>query len=905
MRGITYMRWPAKAFNFLRSLFSRKRLDQELDEELRFHLEQQIAESIARGADPEQARAAAWRDLGGIEQVKEQCRDTRGVRFIQDFVQDLRYGLLIIAKAPVLSLVIVLILAIGIGSATAVYSLIDACLLHSITYPVVSRWEVVHAYSPQQKLFINYLSTPEVLEAKALSDIFESVGAIHGDSFNLTGGDYPERILGTHVTANGISMTHVAPILGRSFTEQEDRPGGPPVVVLSSELWHRRFAADPNILGQQIRLDGTDYAVIGVMPPHFDLWGGELWIPLQLNPADTNRTERRSWIVAVLRKGVTESAANARLAILAKQLEQQYGATNAEYHGWDLRVWNINEAVIGGVKPALLVLAFSVVLLLLVSCANVAVLLLARGAARMREIAVRLALGAARSRIIRQMLTESLALSVAGGVLGVCICLAVLPVLVRLIPLVWLPTDPELVRTNFAALAVAAGATIAMGALFGIVPAWQSARQDPLASLKEGGSKIGGDRAGRTTRNWLVVAEIALSLIIVAGAALMIQSYRHLEGIDLGFRPGHLLTFSISLPEKKYPGAVQIAEFCDRALESISSIPGVESAAVTSGQPMIDRSEDLTARSFRIEGRPSADARGSENANFRTVSPTYFLTMGLRLLKGRMLSAQDGHDAPRTVVISDTMARMFWPNGDALGHRILLGQQFGRRDAFAGAETPAPPLEIVGVVSDVKQTRVIEAPVRPELYLPLDQQEAAPRIMSVIVRSTAEPQKLTPDVRKAIASVDREQPIYDVTTMDEVVADAFGPKRLTLFLLVFLGSLALLLSSVGLYALVSYSVSLRRHEIGIRYAIGAQPGHICRLVLYQGLRLAALGVALGLIGAFATARLMRGLLYGVSASDPFTLICVVASLFIAAVLACYIPARDALGVDPIIALRQE
>lgn len=901
----SFTRWPAKIAHRLRSLFLRDRLDQDLTEELRFHLEQQIAEEVAAGVDPEEARAKALRNFGGMEQLKEGCRDSRGVRFIQDFFQDLRYGLRIIARTPALSIVIVTILAIGIGSATAVYSLIDTCLLHWKTYPVMDRWEVVHAYSPRQKIFVNYLSVPEVLDVKGLTDIFEAVGAIHGDSFNLTGGDYPERILGTRVSSNGISMTGVAPILGRIFTEQEDRPGGPPVVVLSAELWKRRFASNPEILGQPIRLDGVAYTVIGVMPPHFDLWGGELWIPLQLNPSDSDRSERRSWIVAVLRKGITEQAANARLAVLSKQLEEQYGATILDYRGWDLRVWNISEAVIGAVKPALLVLAFAVGLLILVSCANVAVLLLARSTARMREIAVRLALGAGQRRILRQILTESLVLSLTGGALGIAAAFACLPILVRLIPEEYLTTSAELVRINPASLAIAVTVAVAMGALFGIVPAWQASRQDLVAALKEGGGKIGGDRAGRSARNAMVVAEIALSVVVLAGAALMVQSYRHLEGIDLGFRPDHLLSFSISLPETKYPRAGEIAQFFDRAIESINALPGVASAAVVSGRPMIDRTEDLTSREFVIEGRATQDARGSENANLRTVSPGYFRTMGIRLLQGRMLSEQDGRDAPRSVVISDALARLNWPNGDAIGHRIRLGQIFGRRDAYTASDTREVPLEIVGVVSDVRQTRVLEALVRPEIYLSLDQQETAPRIMAVMVRSTSDPAQMTSAVRKAIASVDADQPIYDVSTMDEVVADSFGPKRLTLFLLVFLGSVALLLSSIGLYALIAYSVGLRRHEIGIRLAIGAQPNDIRRLIFMQGLRLTTVGVLAGAAGSLAATRLMQGLLYGVSATDPLTLLFAAAALFGAALLACYIPARKAVGIEPIIALRHE
>jgi putative ABC transport system permease protein len=903
MQPPVYTRWPAKIVHRLRALFLRDRLDQELAEELRFHLEQQIAEDIASGMNPEKARANALKSLGGVEQLKEECRDSRGVRFIQEFVQDLRYGLRLITRTPVLSAMIVTILAIGIGSATAVYSLFDACLIYS-KYPVVDRWDVVHAYSPRQKMFVNYLSVPEVLDVKRLTDIFEAVGAIRGDSFNLTRGDYPERILGTRVTANGISMTQVAPILGRSFTEQEDRPGGPPVVVLSAELWKRSFASDPKILGQPIRLDGVAYTVIGVMPPHFDLWGGELWIPLQLNPSDSNRTDRRNWIITVLRKGVTEQAANARLAVLAKELEEQYGATVPDYRGWDLRVWNVKEAVNGSVKPALLVLAFAVGLLVLVSCANVAVLLLARGTVRMREIAVRLALGAGQRRVLRQILTESLVLSFTGGILGVLAAITCLPLLVHLIPDEYLDVAPELIRINPAVLAIAAAVAVAMGALFGILPAWQASKQDLVMALKEGSGKI-GDRAGRSVRDVMVVIEIALSLIVLAGAALMVQSYKHLEGIDLGFRPDHVLSFSISLPETKYPRAGQIAQFFDRAIESICSLPGVESAAVVSGRPMIDRTEDLTSQDFVVEGRPEQDARGADNANLRVVSPGYFRTMGIRLLQGRPLSEQDGRGAPRPAVISDTLARLNWPKGDAVGHRIRLGQLFGRRDAFTDTDTRDASLEIVGVVSDVKQTRVLEAPVRPEIYRPLDQQETAPRIMAVVVRSTSDPAQLTSAVRKAIASVDAEQPIYDVSTMDEVVADSFGPKRLTLFLLLFLGCVALLLSSIGLYALIAYSVSVRRHEIGIRIAIGAQPVDIRRLILLQGLKLTAIGVLAGLAGSLAATRLMRGVLYGVSPTDPLTLLSVAAALFGVALLACYVPARSAVGIEPIIALRHE
>ncbi len=888
-----------------RGLFRRRQHDEDLDTELRAHLEMLTAENIRSGMNPVEARYAARREFGGLEQTKELYREQRSLPFLQILAQDARYGIRLLAKTPALSIVIIAILAVGIGSGTAIYSLIDACLLRSITYPVVNRWEVVRAYVPSQKTFVNYLSNQEILEVKQLGEIFEDVGAVHGDDFNLSTGEFPERVHGTYVTANAITMTRVLPILGRTFREEEDHPGGPPVVLLSYELWQQRFSADPKILGQVIRLNDVSRTVIGVMPAHFDLWGGQLWVPLQLDPANQNRSDRRNWIVAVLRKGVSEQQADARLRTLSGQLKERFGTAMPEYLDWDLRVWNINEAVIGGVRPALLLLAGAVSLLLLIACANVSVLLLARSTSRMREIAVRMALGAGPRRIVRQMLTESMLLSLAAGTVGVCIAASVLPVLVHMIPTEWLPTTPDQVHVNLSALAIACGIAAAMGVLFGMAPAWQVSRQDFVEALKEGGAKIGGDRQGHFARNAFVVAELSMSLVVLAASALMVQSYRRLEGIDLGFRPDHMLSFEISLPDSRYSRREQISGFFDRTLQSIGSLPGVESAAAVSGRPMVDRTVDLASRDFTIEGRPTEDARVPENANFRIISPAYFQTMGIRLLQGRGFSALDGPEAPRSVVINDTMARLYWPSGDAIGHRIYLGREYGRREAFSGPDTNNAALTIVGIVSDVKQTRVIETPVRQEIYLPLAQRPNPPRIMAVLVRSELSPSQLTAAIRGAIHSLDPEQPMFDVNSMDQIVADSFGPKRLTLFLLVFLASVVLVLASAGLYAALAYSVSQRRHEIGIRMALGAEPRDIRRMVLLYGARLAFLGVAIGLASALAMTRLMQNLLYGVSATDPGTLLSVAASLVAVALLASYVPARRAVRVDPVVALRHE
>jgi predicted permease len=899
------MQWLRIFASLVLSIFRRRQLESDLDTELRAHMAALTEENIRRGMNEKEARHAASREFGGLEQTKESCRDQHGLPFLQILAQDARYGLRLLAKTPTLSIVIVAILAIGIGSGTAIYSLIDACLLHSNTYPVVDRWEVVRASVPSQKTFVNYLSNQEILEVKQLDDLFEAVGAIHGDSFNLSSGGFPERVLGTYVTANAVTMTRVPPILGRTFREDEDRPGGAPVVLLSYELWRERFSADPKIVGQSIRLNDVSRTVVGVMPAHYGLWGGRLWVPLQFDPANQNRSDRRNWIVAVLRRGVSEQQANARLHTLSTQLKDRFGTALPEYLDWELGVWNINEAVIGGVKPALLLLAGAVGLLLLIVCANVAVLLLARSTSRMREIAVRLALGAGPRRIMRQMLTESMLLSLAAGAVGVCIAAGALPVLVHMIPAEWLPAAPDQVRINLPALLITCGMALAMGILFGMAPALQVSRQDFVESLKEGGTKMSGDRQGRLARNAFVVAEIAMSLVVLAASALMLESYRRLEGITLGFRPDHMLSFEISLPDSRYSRKEQISGFFERALQNISSLPGVGSAAAVSGRPMVDRTVDLASRDFTIEGRPVEDGRAPENANLRIISPDYFQTMGMHLLRGRNFSALDGPGAPRSVVINDTMARLYWPSGDAVGRRIYLGRVYGRREAFAGADTDDSALTIVGVVSDVKQTRVIEAPIRQEIYVPLAQQVNPPRIMAMLVRSELTSSQLTALIRSSIHTIDPEQPIFDVDTMDQIVADSFGPKRLTLFLLLFLASIVLLLASVGLYAALAYSVSQRRHEIGIRMALGADRRDIRRMVVVHGARLALLGVAIGLAAALTMTRLMRDLLYGVSATDPGTLIGVATVLVAVALLASYVPARRAIRVDPMVALRYE
>jgi putative ABC transport system permease protein len=820
-------------------------------------------------------------------------------------MRDVRYALRMLRKKPLFSAAIVVILAIGMGVSAALFSLIDACLIHSIPYPVADRWVMLRARLPQQNALLTAFSVPELNDFGELREIFADVGAVHGDSFRLTRGDYPEIVEGTRATANAITMTGVRPVLGRTYSDEEDRPGGPPVVVLSYQFWQQHLAGDPAAVGKTVKLDGVEHTVIGVMPETYDLWGGEFWVPYRLERAAGRRGDRWLRVVAVLKPGVSEAQADARLRDFSAQLERQYASAAPEYAGMQLSVWNVKEAVVGGIRPALLVLLGAVGLLLLLSCANVANLMLARATGRRREMAIRAALGASRFRLARQMLAESLLLSGASGVIGLLISLWLLPVLVHLIPHEWLTVRPEFVRVNYQIVFAVAGLSLLTGALFGLAPAMQATRVSVSAALKEASGKISGDRRARLTRNALVVAELALAIVVLAGAALMIESYLRLEAIDLGFKPDHLLSFSVSLPQNKYPGGAQLEAFHREMLRRIAELSGVEGAAAVNQLPLGYRVTDVSTRDITLEGRAAEAVRGNANANYRLVSPDYFRVTGIRLLRGRLLKEQDDANSQRVAIINETMARLYWPNSDPVGQRIRLGTRYGHSSEGASANAGDQPVTIVGVVADSKQLRVIDAPVRQEFFLPEAQRAEETRDMSVLVRGSLEPAQLTSAVRHAVALVDPEQPVSSVATMDQLVADSFGPKRLTVLLLGFFAAAALALAVVGLYAILAYAVGERTHEIGVRMALGAQTGDVLRLVVRHGMALTLAGVALGLATAAGLTRVMQGLLYGVSATDPLTFAAVALLLSSVALLACLVPARRATKVDPMVALRYE
>jgi len=707
----------------------------------------------------------------------------------------------------------------------------------------------------------------------------------------------PERIECTRASVDAIPMTGIAPLLGRAFLPAEDRPGGANVTVLSYELWQRRFRGDRQVLGTSIKIDDQRYSVVGVMPPNYGMWGGELWIPYQLDLAAANRSDRQVRVAAILQKELTEAQANARLQELAQRMAREHSGTNPEYEGMTMDVRNITEWVVRGVKPSLMLLLAAVGLLVLVSCANLGSLLLSRASTRRREIAVRAALGARRWRIARQLIVESLTLSFLGGAVGVLLALWGVPTAVSLVP--YLPNAEQASLTS-GALIAAMGVTFAMGVLFGTAPAFYGARTNLSAAFKEGSGQAGIGASGHLLRNVLVVSEIAISLIILAGAVLMIRTYQRLVRLDIGFQPQQLLSMEVTLPESRYRDAMSFPEFYRQLMPRLRALPGVQGAAAVTGHPLIDRTVDAAMQDFAVEGRQGDQNVG--NANYRVITPDYFQVTGTRLLSGRYFSDQDNADHPSVAIVNKTMADLFWPKEGPVGRRILLGARSG---VFTNAEHEVGIwVTIVGVVDDAKQIRVIEAPVRQEMFFPVWQRSRS-RNMTLMLRSAADQAALTDAARHAIQSVDPELPIHEVFSMEQLVSDSFGPKRLTTVLLVFFALAAVTLAVMGLYAVMAYSVTQRTREIGVRMALGARPRDVLLTMLKQGLQLGVAGLALGLLASMIATKALRSLFIDIDTGDPITLAAVCAGLGLVVLLASYVPAYRATKVDPMVALRHE
>ena len=803
---------------------------------------------------------------------------------------DLRYGARMLVKKPGFTLVAVLTLALGIGANTAIFSLVSAVLLRPLNYAapeqLVMVWEEVAAINVKT-------DTPAVanyVDWKAQSQSFADMTALDQRLYNLTGDGEPERVFAFAVNANFFSLLGANAAQGRTFTADEDKPGANKVVVLSHGLWQTRYGGEPNIVGRNIELNGEKYAVVGVMPPDFQFEYPDvrLWTPIAFKPEQlADRSSHYLEVVARLKPGVTVAQANADMQAIMSRIAAAYPDDAA---GTSANVIPLHEQFAGDMRRPVMMLLVAVAFVLLIACANIAGVLLSRAAARQREIAVRAALGASRWRIVRQLLTESLLLGVLGGCLGVLLALWTFSFLQQMIP-AGLRASTTL-TLDLPVLGFTLAVSLLAGIIFGLAPALAASRADLNEALKQGGRGVSG-AAQRWLRSSFVVAEIALALVLLVGAGLLIQTLAKLRGQYAELHLEHVLTARIDLLGDRYRTHEQRVAFYDGVLQRVAHLPGVTAAGFTTAAPLLRKggSNGLT-----LEGHEN-DPNANYNANQRQISPDYFKAIGLALRAGRPFNEQDTERAQPVTIINETMARAYWPGENAIGKRFKIGMPSAQ----------IPWLTVVGVVADVRQMAADE-PVKAEMYLPYRQGAAfatffAPR--NLVVRTAGEPTSLVSAVRQAVHEVDPYQPLAGIRTMNEVVSLDTQQHRLGMILLTTFAGLALLLAALGIYGVLSYFVIQHTPEIGVRLALGAQTGDVLRLVIGKGMRLALLGVAIGLAGAFALTRLLQSLLFEVKATDPLTFGLIALLLTLVAFMACYIPARRATKVDPMVALRYE
>ena len=793
-------------------------------------------------------------------------------------LQDLRYGLRVLAKSPGLMIVAVLALALGMGANTAIFSVVNAVLLRPLPYRDAERLATLYETDARQESFFP-AAPANFLAWKAGARSFEDLAALSnkGWSVNLTGAGEPERLQGFQVTANFFPLLGAQAAHGRTFLPEEDRPGGPQVVVLGHGFWQRRFAADPAVVGRTLTINGQGYSVVGVMPADFQVYQkADLWAPVAFDAKEeANADDHYLFVMGRLKPGATVEQARAEASAILKATAERPEEANLA------GVSPAQEGLVREVRPLLYVLFGAVGFVLLIACANVAGLLLARASGRRREIAIRSALGASRARIVRQLLTESLLLSLAGGAFGLLLALWGVELLVALLPEHVVVGSPRLrsLGVDRWMLGYTLGLAAATSLFFGLLPAVQASKASLIDSLKEGGRGGGAGSWRQRLRGALIVAEVALAVVLLAGAGLMMKSLWQLNKVDPGYDPSNVLAVSVDLPESKYEGPERIAEFYQRAFERVAALPGVERVGAVNSMGV--------STGFTIDERPPADPQRRPQAGTRFVSPEYFGALRVPVLRGRAFTEQDRRGSPAVIVVDETLAGRHFAGSDPLGKHITV----------YGASR-----EIVGVVGAARYEGPADKPY-PVAYLPYTQMTWSG--MTLYVRSSHEAASLAPSVRGAIRAVDPDQPVYDVKPLAATLAETVAPRRYVTILLGAFAAIALLLAVLGLYGVIAYSVAQRTNEIGIRMALGARPRDVLGMILRQGVWLVAAGLAAGVAGALAVTRLMEGLLYGVTPTDPATLTLVSLLLAAVALAACYLPARRATRIDPMIALRYE
>jgi putative ABC transport system permease protein len=869
----------------------RKRMMQALDDDIRDHIERETQDNTDRGMSPANARYAAMRKFGNVTQVKEETRDVWSLIWLEQLLEDLRFGLRLLRKNPGFTAVAVLTLALGIGANAAVFSVLYAVLLRPLPYKEPSRLVVLNETTP--KVGDVSVSYQNFLDWRAASHTFLQMAAVHSVDFNLAGVTQPENISGDVVSPNFLSMMGVRPILGRDFDASEEKAGTEPMVLLSYPLWQSRLGGDPNAVGKAITLDGRSFTIVGVLPPNYrSLDMTDVMVPIgvwaTINAESAKERGERGDMVVIgrLAPDATFARARAEMEGIAARLAKEYPASNDQF---SVALQPIRQAFVGDMKTAILVLFGAVFFVLLIACANVANLFLVRGASRAKEIALRIAFGASRGRIIRQMLTESFILACFGGVVGVTLAMGGIRGMAQLIPADML--SGATVNLNSAVLLFVGGVVVLAAFIFGLTPALHSTKPNVQSELKEGGRTSSAGAAQNRLRGALAIAETSLALVLLIGAGLMMKSLYRLLEVDPGFRPDRVLKMGMDLRTQQYSKDPAVLNFWRQLLDRVRVLPGVESAAVGTVIPLTDSHSraDVT-----IEGMALPTPGNYPHPDVHIVSPGYVETLGISLLRGRTFSDEDGEKAPLAGMINAMVARRFFPNEDPVGKRFMFGHP--------SATNPSKWYTIVGVVGDTRLYGLAN-PARLEVYVPLRQNPGSG--MALVVKSGADPAALTSAIREAVQSIDKDQPIRAISTMKELVSNSVATRRITLVLLGLFSGLALVLGAIGIYGVISYSVTQRTHEIGIRMALGAPRRDVFRLVVGQGLKLAGVGIAIGVVAAFGLARLMSTLLYGISATDFETFVGVSILLALVALLACYVPARRAMRVDPTVALRYE
>ena len=866
------------------TIWWKKRKESELEEEVRSHLQMAAQEHTERGGNQEEAAHVARREFGNLRLIKETTRGAWGWEGFGQIFADMRYGTRSLRKHPGFCAVAILTLALGIGANTAIFSVVRAVLLKPLPYKDSSEMVTVYSRNEAFKgLYLN-MALGDLGQVEKEARSFSGFMFYDQASKNLTGQAEPQAINIAHTGDNFFGFLGTSPQVGRFFVQQEHHSGNNEVAVISDAFWHANFGADPGILKKKLRLDGRLYSIVGVAQAGFEFPARDtaVWLPASPTLAESQDHGDHSYeVLARLRKDATLQQANSELQAVSEQIEKE---NKSGFGGWRMYAANFQEFAVSDARPALLILLGAVMLVLLIACANVANLLLTRGSERYREMALRTALGASRWRIAQLLMTESVLLSLAGGVLGLALAVGGVQAFRSLAP-EGIPRIEELHPDWTMALSAMLCAFF-VGILFGILPALQAARCDPQAGLKE--SATGAAPPRQRLRDAFAILEIAMALPLLVGAGLLVKGFTSLTRTAMGFRTDHVLLMSVNLPETKYPKDQQQLFYAREVLENVQGVGGVETAAVSHFYPlsgMLPLSAGL-----RVEGEP-ASSQGIGNIETNSVSAGYFQTMNVPILRGRGFTAQDDESAQLVVLVNETMARQVWKGRNPIGSRLL------------GIESKKGlPLLVVGIVGDTRDVTLSEAP-RPNLYYPLAQAPSAN--LNLLIRTKGDPAALAPALRERIWSIDKDQPITNVQTMESVLAHSVAEPRFRTILVGTFAVLGVILAAIGIYGVVSYSVSLRTREIGVRVAMGAQKKNVMQLVVGHGLRIAATGIAIGLAVAFSLSRFLASQLYGVSSRDPWIFSGITLVLASTALLACWVPACRATKVDPLVALRYE